>query len=169
MSLSPAEEITHHFHHLEWLDEARIMADTPSAVEAGLSIDDTYHALSTIVFTYGMKALSDGQDPSDKSVAGMNAKTFFNAASAIDTVLSHGNADQVRKVATFAVELATFLPVSKQPAQKQGILIGLLGIDLPSVTPVAQQLVERRILPNGTPEEQAALTSAINGRARPVY
>jgi hypothetical protein len=100
------------------------MADTPSAVEAGLSLDDAYAAISTLEYRYSLSPLMGGHEPA----AEMSPKVLFRTAEALDVVLSHGNPDQAQTAATFATELVDILPLSTETERKRAILSSVLGI-----------------------------------------
>lgn len=156
--------------HMSLLDSARAMADRASAQEAGLTIDDAYDALATVGFARDVNSLARGplMPGRDEPAAHMSPTSLFGAASSIDTLLSHGDEEQARSAATFTVELAATLDEGIETEAKRGILASVLGIELPSDTPVAQQLVEQRLLPDADLEEQIALSAMITLSARTV-
>lgn len=153
--------------HSNLLDAARTMADQPSAREACLSFDEAYTAIATFNFAYGNNTLIGDLMPLfDESAVSLSPASLFGVASSIDTLLSHGDPAQAQKAATFTIELVNTLSAATESETKQGILASVLGIELPSEIPVAQQLVERRLLPEGNVETQMALSARITLDAR---
>ena len=144
--------------HLDLLDAARTMTDRPSAQKAGLLFDVAYNAIATVDFAH--------RHPLIGGSANMSPTDLFGLASSLDIQLSHGDPAQTQKAATFAVELVNTLGAATEPETKQGILGKVLGIELPPKTPVAQQLVERRLLPEGDIKAQMALSALITDSAR---
>jgi len=144
--------------HPVWMAEARAMADRPSAVAAGLTIDQTYKAIA-ILGIYDGRALTS--NALSAGVDELGGRAFFETTEAIDTLLTHGDETQARKAAAFAIEFADISPTLPDPESKQATLTGVLGIEFGTETLVEEQVVRKYLLPEGSNEEVATLGSLI--------
>lgn len=146
------------FRHDRWLDSARALADRPSAIEAGISFDDAYAAIAQVDVHYGSTPLTEA--------TGLSSRVFYNLAEGLDVLLDHGNPDQKQNAAVFAAELATVADKSTEAETKRSILANVLGVVVPSDIPASQQIAEKRLLTDGTRDEQLVLAGLIQTRQR---
>jgi|GEM_PF-3051777 len=163
---TPFEQAYKNAQSQRWHEAADALANRPSAVQANLPHEEAYRAIAIFNLRYAVSPLIGNPSGLYTPVSLITPTDFFETAESIDTLLTHGDAPQVRTAATFAVELADILPISAESEQKRTILANVLGIELPSDIPVAQQLVEQRLMPDRPIEEQMGLAAMISVNAR---
>ena len=149
------------------MEEARALSDaTRTAGGSGMDFDAAFRVVKTMHDSYDRLPLMPLL-PDDECSASMEPEQFFYVAEAIDTILTFGTDAGKLKAAIFANELndALMYASGSEVAAKRTIFKGVLGIT-PGTTPVSQQLAERYLVSDTTPDSYQAVVDQIKSASR---